>query len=148
MGGTFDAQSGDAALDVLFHSKLRFYPWSGGGNSALALGGNIQMLSPGSDGGQLYLASTYGGQFFGMWAETTLVLGKSFGSRVGSGDIDFSMGFELDLFPSVFKGYIHWLNDFANYSYSLDARGAGTGRGIYNTGFRVDILKAKKRCHG
>jgi hypothetical protein len=44
------------------------------------------------------------------------------------------------LFPDVFQGYIHWINDFANFSYSADPRGAVAGfRGAFNTGIRIDV---------
>jgi hypothetical protein len=56
--------------------------------------------------------------------------------------IDFSMGFELSLFPATFKDYVHWLVDFANYSYSIEPTGANSGaRGVFNSGVRIDPLK-------
>ena len=145
IGATLDT-NGDSSgsnEDYLFHTKLRFSPWSGSSNSALAVGGNYQALNgPNNSNGQFYLAATYGGQFFNMAAETSLVFGKTFGDNTRGGDIDFSMGFELDFFPSLFQGYLHWLVDFANYQYSMHGLGAHSSRGIFNTGVRIDVLKA------
>lgn len=118
------------------------------GPSATAIGANIQMIEKGSkdfQAFQIYLAATYGGQFFGMPATTTVVFGKTFGDKgldIRSGNIDFSMGFELTLFPKVLQGHVQWINDFSNYSYSAAPTGAITDyRGAYNTGVRIDPLK-------
>jgi len=98
---------------------------------------------------QVYLAATYSGDFFSMPAETTLFFGKTWGIKNYQGhndDWDFGMGFDLDLFPSLFKGYIHWINDFANFSYSPEAVGADAYyRGAFNTGFRIAVLKDYNR---
>lgn len=116
------------------------------GRTAIAIGGNVQLLEVrGNDENtqQVYLAATYPGTFFGMPAETTMVVGKSFGD-FGPGtrdeDIDFGMGFDLQLFPDIFQGYVHWINDFANFSYSSYPVGAdAASRGVFNTGIRIDI---------
>ena len=116
MGGVFNAVEGSGNNDFMLHGKLRFSPWSGRGNSALAIGGNYQSLEPGAlTVGQVYLAATYEANFFGMEADTSVVLGKTFGSATRSGDLDFSMGFDLNFFPGVFNGYVRWLNEIANY---------------------------------
>jgi len=143
-GAAYDIQDGDNQSDLLMHSKFNFY---NAGASALAIGGNLQLLNMGADGnnhtaGQVYLAVTYSGNFFSMPAETTVVLGKTFSENIGTSDIDFSMGFDLDFIPSVFKGYVHWINDFANYSYSVEANGSNAAsRGCFNTGFRLALLR-------
>ena len=50
------------------------------------------------------------------------------------------MGFDLNLFPKIFSGYIHWINDFSNFSYSAQAYGADAGsRGVFNSGIRIDL---------
>lgn len=144
VGGTYDAQ-GDNNSDMLFHTKLRFYPWSGGGKSALALGGNIQILSPGDSAWQIYLVSSRSGKFFNMQAETSIVIGKTFGNKSGDSNIDFSVGFDVNAFPSLLRGYLKWISEIGNFSYSNHPVGAGTGRGIVNTGLRLDILKDVKR---
>jgi hypothetical protein len=118
-------------------------------NTAIAVGGNLQALNLGNDfdgyngrynAGQIYLAVTYAGSFFEMPAETTVVVGKTFVEDISSSDIDFGMGFDLILLPKIFQRYIHWVTDFANFSYSDEAIGANAGyRGVLNTGLRVDL---------
>lgn len=144
LGAAYDIQDPEDSNDLIIHTKYRFY---GARSSALAIGGNFQMLNIGGDsgnGGQVYLASTYRGDFINMPAETTLVFGKSFGDYVGDKDIDFSMGFDLTLLPKLFKNYVHWISDFSNYSYSLNATGANTQRGIFNSGARIAVLKTSR----
>jgi hypothetical protein len=75
-----------------------------------------------------------------MPAETTVVLGKTFIEHRRSSDIDFGMGFDLILFPKIFQRYVHWITDFANFSYSVEAFGANAAsRGVLNTGVRIDL---------
>jgi hypothetical protein len=143
--------------DLIIHGKLRFYPWDGGGKSALALGGRCWWENWRSDSRdykkyQLYLAATYGGDFFGLPAETSLVVGKTWGSKKNGDDkknIDFSMGFDLDMFPNTLKGYVHWISDFANYSYNYETYLTNDSdawtRGVFNTGVRIAILKDMSR---
>jgi hypothetical protein len=115
--------------------------------TAIALGGNIQALNLGNNipsrrynAGQVYVAVTYAGEFFSMPAETTVVLGKTFIENSSSSNIDFGMGFDLILLPKVFQRYIHWITDFANFSYSVDAIGANAAdRGVLNSGIRIDL---------
>ncbi len=146
IGFAYDAQDRyDNDEDMHIHGKFNFY---NGGSSALAIGGNFQMLNNGDEARednawQLYLAATYGGNFFNMPAETTIVIGKTFGTPEDD-SVDFSMGFDLQLFPSIFKGYVHWINDFSNYSYSADPIGSDPHRGIFNTGARIAILKTSR----
>ncbi len=133
--------------DMLFNAKLEF-------TEGLAIGGNYQRIQVnGSEDKrrdyQIYLAATYPGNFFSMPAETTLVVGHTFfGKRQTEHDndnIDFSMGFDLDFVPSVFKNYIHLICDFSNYSYSTEAGGADAwNRGAFNTGLRLAVLRDKK----
>ena len=132
----------------LMTGKFQFF---NKGPSATAIGANIQMIEGGGENYQafqIYLAATYGGQFFGMPATTTVVFGKTFGDDelpIEEGNIDFSMGFELTLFPKVLQGHVQWINDFSNYSYSAVPTGATTWyRGAYNTGVRIDPLKHPK----
>jgi hypothetical protein len=137
---------------VLVNGKFQFYKE---GVSAVAAGGNLQFIndileSRGKENytaGQIYLVATYSGEFFNMPAATSLSFGKTFADEdldVETDDVDFSMGFELTLFPELLKGYVHWINDFSNYSYSAGSTPAGSvtsHRGSYNTGVRVDPLK-------
>ncbi|MEX2445491.1 MAG: hypothetical protein WD492_17975 [Alkalispirochaeta sp.] len=137
----YDTNRGDDTEDMIFGGKIQL-PTS---RTAVAIGGTFQSLQRGPNNSetatQLYLAATYPGDFFNMPAETTFAVGKTFGN-VGPGDeaIDFGMGFDLLLFPEVFQGYVHWINDFSNFSYSLDAVGANAAqRGAFNTGIRIDL---------
>ena len=111
--------------------------------SAIAVGANAQILEAAGNKEnvyQLYLSSTYPGDFFNMPAETTFVVGYTFGDIVTGNNIDFGMGFDLLLFPEVLQGYVHWINDFANFSYSFTPSGANAGfRGVFNTGARINL---------
>jgi len=113
--------------------------------TALALGGNFQALNIGSEdynrhAGQVYLAVTYNGSLFDLPAETTVVIGKTFVQHDIDSDIDFGMGFDILLFPKAFESLLHWVTDFANFSYSVEAFGANARyRGVLNTGLRFDL---------
>jgi hypothetical protein len=131
-------------------------------NPAIALGTNIQLINIADDDAdtrrifnynafQFYAAVTYAGTFFKMPAETTVVMGKTIysGGPKNNSDIDFGMGFDLILFPDVFKSFVHWIIDYANFDYSdnswpnrLDHRtGPAWYRGIMNTGLRIDLAQ-------
>jgi len=136
----YDSQADADNADMLLSAKFQLPVQRA---SAIAVGGNIQLLEENdnsTDVTQVYLASTYPGDFFNMPAETTFVIGKSFGDNISDSDIDFGMGFDLMLMPSVFQGFVHWINDFANFSYSYQAIGANAAtRGVFNTGLRIDL---------
>ncbi|MFP4426603.1 MAG: hypothetical protein ACLFPP_09115 [Spirochaetaceae bacterium] len=135
----YDAQPGDDNEDIIIGGKIQL-PTD---RTAVALGANFQMLQEnGEDENvqQIYIAATYPGEFFNMPAETTFVLGKSFGDLIDDEWIDFGMGFDLLLLPDIFQGYVHWINDFSNFSYSWHAFGANAvERGVFNTGIRIDV---------
>jgi len=136
----YDAQPGEDNEDIIIGGKIQL-PTD---RTAVALGANFQMIQfPGGvdeNVQQIYIAATYPGEFFNMPAETTFVLGKSFGDIIDDEWIDFGMGFDLLLLPDIFQGYVHWINDFANFSYSWNAFGADAGiRGVFNTGIRIDV---------
>jgi hypothetical protein len=143
LGITFDLQD-ERGDDIILHGKFNFYH---AGSSALAIGGNYQNIKYMEAGdsetySQLYLAATYSGNFLSMPALTTIVFGKTWGDYVPDENMDFSMGFDLILLPELFKGYIHWINDFANYSYSIQPTGTNSyERGCFNTGIRIVLLK-------
>ena len=136
----YDTNDGEDNEDFIIGGKIQL-PTSG---TAVAIGGTFQSLQTGGNtdtAQQLYVAATYPGEFFNMPAETTFAVGKTFGDA-GPGDeaIDFGMGFDLLLFPDVFQGYVHWINDFSNFSYSWNAVGAdANARGAFNTGIRIDL---------
>lgn len=141
----------DDTDDILLNAKWEF-------TEGLAIGGNFQMIEINNDAVdterndfQFYFAATYPGNFFSMPAETTIVVGHTWWGEEGRGNdyhndnIDFSMGFDLDLAPSVFKNYVHWISDFANYSYSTEPGGAiSSERGAFNTGLRFALLRDRK----
>jgi hypothetical protein len=122
--------------------------------TAVALGGNVHYGSLGSSGdnhigSQIYGAFTYRAEFFGMPADTTLVIGKTFlqGVDVDS-SIDFGMGFDLVVLPQYLRNFVHWIVDFSNFGYNqgrnltwgalLFSNQADT-RGMVNTGLRIDL---------
>jgi len=140
--------------DLLFGIKLKLPTnISNSKNPAVALGGNIQLLNIDNEdfsynSYQPYVAITYIGAFFNMTAETTVVFGKTFysGGPQNNSNIDFGMGFDLILFPDVFRNAVHWIIDFANFSYSDNSwpnhqfyHTPLWWRGILNTGFRIDL---------
>ncbi len=156
VGFTYDDQPVDETVnpsdkdtdDMLINAKWEF-------TEGLAIGGNFQMiqvngLATERNDKQLYFAATYPGNFFSMPAETTIVVGHTWYGKERRGmhdneNIDFSMGFDLDFAPSLFKNYVHWISDFANYSYSTEAGGANAYyRGAFNTGLRLAFLRDRK----
>ena len=147
LGYTYDNQDGKDSNDWMLHGKFRFFgpgnsAIKSSGNSSIAIGGNFQAIEEKKkegNYGQLYLAATYAGTFFTLPSETTIVVGKTFGEDVPHSDIDFSMGFDLDMFPSVLKGYVHWINDFSNYAYQAKPHDFNNDRGIYSTGARLIV---------
>ncbi len=136
----YDSQYDSDNSDILINGKIQLPVKS---STAVAVGMNYQALKrydTDETATQIYLATTYPGNFFKMPAETTVTVGKTLGDIAPDENIDFGMGFDLLLFPDVFKNYIHWINDFSNFSYSLDALGANAGyRGSFNTGIRIDM---------
>jgi hypothetical protein len=155
LSGAFDIQPSYGAPypennDMLIGFKVQL-PTS---VTAVAIGGNFQALNLGNEAYdysafQIYAAFTYAGTFFKMPAETTVAIGKTFGigkhyGTVNPGgsraDLDFGMGFDLILFPDVFKNFVHWIIDFSNFSYSGNAWGSKASyRGTLNTGLRIDL---------
>jgi len=136
--------------DMLMGIKFRL---SSARDTSIAIGGNIQLINISNENHsynayQPYIAITYPGNFFNMPAETTIVFGKTFysGGPDNNSDIDFGMGFDLILFPDVFGNTVHWIIDFANFSYSDNSwphhsyrHTDAWRRGVLNTGFRIDL---------
>ncbi|MDC7238758.1 MAG: hypothetical protein PQJ50_00220 [Spirochaetales bacterium] len=143
-----DTDDNSGFSNVLIGGKFQLYKEGG---TALALGGNFETITgPASDGmddknsGDIYLVATYAGDFFDMPAVTSMMIGWQIATPYQEGvtsDFNYSMGFELGLFPQTFKNYVYWINDFSNYSYAIASNRIGTDRGIFNTGVRVDVLK-------
>jgi hypothetical protein len=133
--------------DLLFGLKIKF---PSGRNTSVAIGGSVQLLNFIEDSRyfayQPYLAVTYGGTFFSMPAETTIVFGKTFyTNQENNSSVDFGMGFDLILLPGIFGNSVHWIIDFANFSYSDNAwpnnynSNPAWYRGIASVGFRIDL---------
>ena len=153
LGGTYDIQPEsrgiDKTNDLLFNGKWVF-------TKGLAIGGSYQRIelnyaNERSHDKQVYFATTYEGKFFlDMTAETTIVVGHTWYGKKKRIDhenknVDLSMGFDLDLLPQYLKHYVHWINDFSNYSYSTEPGGADAyERGCFNTGIRIAALKEKR----
>jgi hypothetical protein len=137
--------------DLLLGFKIRIPA----GNPGIALGGSFQFLNIGNENNlnyiayHPYLAITYSGNFLKMNAETTVVLGKTFYSHgpVNNSDINIGMGFDLIILDDVFGDAVHWIIDFANFTYSDNAwpnqvahrTGPAWYRGTLNTGLRIDL---------
>lgn len=140
----YDTQIQEKSEDMIIGGKIQL-PTTG---TYVAIGGNLQLLKHrdnSSNAGQIYLAATYPGNFFSMPSETSVVVGKTFVEGRSDSNVDFGMGFDLMLFPKVFQNYIHWLTDFANFSYSNHAVGANAAsRGTLNTGIRIDLAANPK----
>jgi len=165
LSGAFDFQPNiynhydyNENYDAIIGFKIKL-PTNSENSTAVAIGTNLQHINflyedraeqhnLGYNAYQPYLAITYTGKFFAMTSETTVVFGKTFYSgRSNNSDIDFGMGFDLILFPDVFGNAVHWIIDFANFSYSDNAwpnnvvygSGPAQYRGILNCGFRIDL---------
>jgi hypothetical protein len=143
ISAAYDLQPYTDNNDLLFGLKIKL-PAK---NTAIALGTSFQIINVGNDyysynAFQPYIAVTYSGSVFTMNAETTLVFGKTFysGGPKNNSNIDFGMGFDLILFPDVFGNAVHWIIDFANFSYSDNAWPADQKyRGVLNMGARIDL---------
>lgn len=147
-----DQRNNDLLMGMKFRLPINLNNSNG---PAIAIGGNVQVINIdnqnkfGYNAFQPYAAITYTGAFFNMTAETTVVFGKTFysGGPKNNSDIDFGMGFDLILFPDVFGNGVHWIIDFANFSYSdnswpnhlFHTTGPSWYRGILNSGFRIDL---------
>jgi hypothetical protein len=152
LGLSREMQGEDDSDDLLLHTKLCFSPWTRKlQNTALAVGINymdLEINNQGYTNYQLYFAATYKGVFFDTPAETTLVFGKTMGDDELADDDnwDFSMGFDMDFFRDALDGYVHWICEFSNYSYTVDPyRNTTLNRGSFNTGFRIAALKDHPR---
>ncbi len=120
------------------------------GGAAMALGGDFEFLnnnfSMAGNSGKVYLAMTYGGNFFKMPAVTTATIGWQFLNRSDfSSQFVYGMGFSMTLFPNTFKDFVYWITDFSNFSYVVTGSGINANsRGAFNTGVRIHPFKGGK----
>lgn len=134
--------------NFLLGGKFQLYREKG---TALALGGNFESLGgPGFENmdnnlrnsADVYIVTTYSGDFFELPAVTSMMFGWQI---LAGGDVtsnfNYSMGFELDLFPDKLKDFVYWINDFSNYSYAVYQDKISVNRAIFNTGVRIDPLR-------
>ncbi len=136
------AANAQGATNFLITGKYQFY--GGGGDPALALAGNVQ-VTPNAVAEQVLLVLNTKGSFFDWPASTSMAIGTTFPNFFNNFPIDFSMGFELTVWPSALKDFVHLIIDFANYSYSINPIGSmAVGRGIFNAGIRIGLLKGPK----
>jgi hypothetical protein len=137
VASTYVGQAGDDDDDLIISGKFRFPVES----TDLALGTNVyysNFTGPSPQlATQVYGVFTYMAEFFGMPADTTIIVGKTF-YRDGeiNSDIDFGMGFDLVIFPQFLNSFIHWIVDFSNYG---NIARMSSARGSANTGLRIDM---------
>ena len=141
--------------NLLFGAKFQF-PTNN--KVAVAIGGNFQVLGLGAknhdnhqnherrNASQIYVATTYAGNFFEWPSETTVVIGYTFREHDAvlypSSNVDFGMGFDLVLLPKVFQNIIHFIVDFSNFTYVANPPPPlNAWRGYLNTGIRIDFAK-------
>jgi hypothetical protein len=150
----YDVENTDddnAYSNVLLGGKYQLY---NEGGTSLAVGGNFETVTGDryddfdndkKNSSSIYLVTTYGGDFFKLPAVTTMLFGWQV-QRAGevTSNLNYSMGFELGLFPETFQNYVYWISDFSNYSYAVYQDKISENRGIFNTGVRIDPLKSSE----
>jgi len=141
LSAAFDIQPENSDLMLGIKIKLPFSK-----TTSFVIGGSAQFIHINSSNSynayQPYIAITYSGNLFAMPSETTIIFGKTiYSGRENNTNIDFGMGFDLILFPDVFDEFLHWIIDFANFSYSDNSwpLNSSQNRGVVNTGFRIDL---------
>ncbi|MDR2069774.1 MAG: hypothetical protein LBP71_07885 [Spirochaetaceae bacterium] len=145
----YDAQNDD----FIIGTKIRIPSFNR--DTSIGIGGNLQILNIGEErfansifnravggyytAGQIYGAITYRSTFLGSMAETSMVVGKTFYKGMDS-SIDFGLGFDLLLLPQYLDRFVHFIIDFANFSYSDSPNPKiSVSRGIFNAGLRLDL---------
>jgi hypothetical protein len=152
IAASYVGQYNDHDDDLLLGLKIAL-PVKG---TAIAFGGNFHYGDMGRNFGshfatQVYGVVSYTATFFGMPADTSLVIGKSFFEDAKTdSSIDFGMGFDLIVLPKQLRGFVHWIVDFSNYGYNQGGvvnifGGAlpnqANTRGMVNTGLRFDLSR-------
>lgn len=130
----------DSAQDLLIGAKWRFLE-SGTTQAAAGVLGQIQEIgsTPGY-GLQLFTVSTFQGAFLNQQAITSVLIGYTFRKNMTT-DIDFSVGFDTPLLPSLFDGHVRFVFDIGNVSYSMNPSGNDPHRGIVNAGIRLNPIQ-------
>ncbi len=133
--------SKEGAADLLIGTKWRFLD-SGTTEAAVGFLGQVENFLGGEAGlgGQVFLVSTFHGALFDQKALTSVLIGYTFKDGM-TGDIDFSVGFDAPLLPSVFNDSLSFVFDVGNVSYSMNPSGNDTNRGIVNAGIRMNPLQ-------
>ncbi len=137
--------------NLLFGGKFQLYKEGG---TALAVGGDFEWTvgdavknldTDKKMSTDLYIVATYSGNFFNMPAVTSMMFGwQILEAGDMSSNFNYSMGFEMGLFPKTLKNYVYWISDFSNYSYAIYNERISSNRGMFNTGIRIDPLKNSK----
>ncbi len=137
--------------NLLLGGKFQMYKEGG---SSLAVGGDLEWVlgdavknldSSKKKSADIYLVATYGGSFFNLPAVTSMMIGwQLLQAGEFSSNFNYSMGFEMGLFPETLKNYVYWISDFSNYSYAIYNERIGVNRGMFNTGLRFDPLKSSR----
>ncbi len=141
-------------MEFMLAGKFQFYN-SGGSSMAAGLDYSSYDWDTNNDNNdpltllRPFLVATYSGNFFDAPAVTSMTIGWNLdeGDGFEFETFNYSMGFEMALFPKTFKNFVYWMSDFSNYGFSR-AMGGATGlnvnRGIFNTGLRIDPVKNSK----
>ena len=143
ISGLLHAVDRDGIKNAVIGAKVQLFREGG---AALAFGGDFEIANfsiYSANSSKIYLALTYGGSFFKTPAVTTATLGWQFlHSGVFGSQFVYGMGFAMSLFPEVFKGYVFWITDFSNFSYTVYApKVSAVARGAFNTGLRIHPIK-------
>jgi hypothetical protein len=137
-------------MELMLAGKFQFYRSGGssmaGGVDFSSYDYNTQVENTNTTLLRPYIVATYGGDFFDAPAVTSMAFGWDLdrGNGFEFENFNYSMGFEMSLFPKTFKNFIFLMSDFSNYGFS---GGMGrittlsTGRGVFNTGLRIDPVK-------
>jgi len=139
LGLAFDVENGHPQDETfMLNGKIKVYD----GEVNVALGGNYQFNDKDhydGDTGQLFFAFTWKG-----WANTSAIIGKTFGHGQDKNNIDFGIGLEKPIFTGEFGG-LAIICDFSNFNYrAYPVKGFGNNdRGIFNAGVRVNLFGSK-----
>lgn len=125
--------------DVLVGVKWRFLE-SGTTQAAAGLLGQMTDIGGSTGYGlQAFAVSTFQSAFLNQKAVTSVLIGYTFRKNMTT-DIDFSVGFDTPLLPSLFDDHVRFVFDIGNVSYSKNPSGNDPDRGIVNAGIRLNPI--------